>query len=268
MERFLDKLYLSHTIKSILPSQKLVEDYLESLLAILFPSYSNKVFSSKEKLVLELNKNQKDLSILLLHLESEMDKKAEEISALFYDQLAEVYELLLKDAKAIDDGDPAASSLEEVIRTYPGFYAVIIYRIAHLLYELGVPFIPRIFTELAHGKTGIDIHPGAKIGTSFFIDHGTGVVIGETTIIGNNVKLYQGVTLGALSVAKGMALTKRHPTIEDDVVIYAGATILGGQTIIGTNSIIGGNVWLTKSVQANSSVYHQPELRIKQPKTL
>ena len=178
MERFLDKLYLSHTIKSILPSQKLVEDYLESLLAILFPSYSNKVFSSKEKLVLELNKNQKDLSILLLHLESEMDKKAEEISTLFYDQLAEVYELLLNDAKAIDDGDPAASSLEEVIRTYPGFYAIIIYRIAHLLYELGVPFIPRIFTELAHGKTGIDIHPGAKIGTSFFIDHGTGVVIG------------------------------------------------------------------------------------------
>ncbi len=264
MSQFLDKLFQSHTVKSILPSQKLVEDYLEGLLAILFPSYSNKVFSTKDKLVLELQKNQKDLSILLLYVESEMDKKADEVSTLFYEQLSEVYELLLKDAKAIEDGDPAASSFEEVIRTYPGFYAITIYRIAHLLCKLGVPYIPRIFTELAHGKTGIDIHPGAKIGTSFFIDHGTGVVIGETTIIGNNVKLYQGVTLGALSVAKGMASTKRHPTIEDGVVIYAGATILGGQTIIGANSIIGGNVWLTKSVQANSLVYHQPELKIKQ----
>ena len=147
--------------------------------------------------------------------------------------------------------------------SYPGFYAISIYRVANLMHRLNVPFIPRILTEIAHSKTGIDIHPGARIGRSFFIDHGTGIVIGETTVIGDNVKIYQGVTLGALSVNKGEANSKRHPTIEDNVVIYSGATILGGETVIGRDSVIGGNVWLTNSVLPGSIVYHKSEISIR-----
>lgn len=153
-----------------------------------------------------------------------------------------------KDAEAITQGDPAARSLGEVILSYPGLEAIIVYRIAHFLYTNGVPIIPRIMTEHTHGKTGIDIHPGAEIGESFFIDHGTGIVIGETTVIGNNVKLYQGVTLGALSLQKELQNKKRHPTIEDDVIIYSNATILGGQTVIGRGSVIAGNSWIIESV--------------------
>jgi serine O-acetyltransferase len=158
------------------------------------------------------------------------------------------------------EGDPAAKSKSEVVRTYPGFYAIAAYRLAHELYRLGVQDIPRVITEHAHSKTGIDIHPAAKIGEHFCIDHGTGIVIGETTIIGNHVKIYQGVTLGALSVDKHDAETKRHPTIEDHVVIYAAATILGGETIIGHDSVIGGNVWLTQSVPAYSKIYYQAKM--------
>jgi serine O-acetyltransferase len=157
-------------------------------------------------------------------------------------------------------GDPAARSRSEVIRTYPGFYAISAYRVAHKLVELGVPGIPRIITEHAHSRTGIDIHPEARIGNHFCIDHGTGVVIGETTVIGNHVKIYQGVTLGALSVNKEDAQRKRHPTLEDNVVVYAGATILGGETVIGQGSIIGGNVWLTRSVPAGSKIYYQAKM--------
>lgn len=153
-----------------------------------------------------------------------------------------------KDAAAITAGDPAARSLGEVILSYPGLEAIIVYRIAHFLYKNGVPIIPRIMTEHTHGKTGIDIHPGAEIGESFFIDHGTGIVIGETTVIGKNVKLYQGVTLGALSLQKELTDKKRHPTIEDDVIIYSNATILGGQTVIGKGSVIAGNSWIIESV--------------------
>lgn len=153
-----------------------------------------------------------------------------------------------KDAAAITAGDPAARSLGEVILSYPGLEAIIVYRIAHFLYKNGVPLVPRIMTEHSHGKTGIDIHPGAEIGESFFIDHGTGIVIGETTVIGNNVKLYQGVTLGALSLQKDLQNKKRHPTIEDDVIIYSNATILGGQTVIGKGSVIAGNSWIIESV--------------------
>ncbi len=167
-----------------------------------------------------------------------------------------VHELLLKDADAILHGDPAAVSATEVIRTYPGFYAIAVYRLAHEFYQLDVPLVPRILTEHAHSRTGIDIHPGASIGERFCIDHGTGVVIGETVVIGDEVKIYQGVTLGALSVRKELAQTKRHPTLQDRVVVYSGATILGGQTVIGHDSIIGGNVWLTKSVPPFSKVYY------------
>jgi serine O-acetyltransferase len=182
----------------------------------------------------------------------------------FFDDLKDVQHLLEFDATFIAANDPAATSVDEVVMAYPGFFAILVYRIAHSLALRGVPIIPRIMTEYAHSKTGIDIHPKANIGTEFFIDHGTGIVIGETTIIGNRVKLYQGVTLGALSVSKDKAQTKRHPTIEDDVIIYAGSTILGGDTVIGHNSVIGGNVWLTESVQPHSMVYQERKVIIKE----
>ena len=168
--------------------------------------------------------------------------------------------------EAILNGDPAAKSEFEVIRAYPGFYALSFYRIAHLLLQLEVPLLPRILTEHAHAKTGIDIHPGAIIGEHCYMDHGTGIVIGETAVIGNDVKIYQGVTLGALSVDKSMAATKRHPTIENNVILYSNATVLGGDTVIGHNSIIGGNVWLTGSVPPGSLVYHNSEIVIEQRK--
>lgn len=184
---------------------------------------------------------------------------AEGVVLRLFDRLPELRDLLDKDVRAAYDGDPAAQSVEEVIFSYPAIEAITTYRIAHELYKEHVPLIPRILTENAHSRTGIDIHPGATIGHSFFIDHGTGVVIGETTVIGNNVKLYQGVTLGALSFprdANGALIRnrKRHPTIEDDVTIYSGATILGGDTVIGAGSVIGGNVWLVESVPRHSKV--------------
>ncbi len=260
---YLKQLYFSHTQKHNLPNSFLVEGFISTLLSILFPSYNNKTFVTFEQFEEEVNKSKRQLEHLLLHLQNELTIPIEELVDTFYSKLQHVHQSLLLDAKSIEEGDPAAKSTEEVIRTYPGFLAITSYRIAHLLYNLNVPFIPRMVTELAHSKTGIDIHPAAKIGENFFIDHGTGVVIGETTIIGNNVKIYQGVTLGAMSVKKEMAEIKRHPTIENNVVIYAGATILGGDTIIGANSTIGGNVWLTESVEEHSLVYHKTETIIK-----
>ena len=168
------------------------------------------------------------------------------------EELPEIKRKITLDVEAVFKGDPAAKSKEEIILSYPGLEAILIYRIANFLYTNGVPIIPRIMSEYIHGKTGIDINPGATIGESFFIDHGTGIVIGETTVIGNNVKIYQGVTLGALSVKKELKNKKRHPTIEDDVTIYAGATILGGETIIGRGSTIGGNTWVTHSIPAGT----------------
>jgi serine O-acetyltransferase len=184
---------------------------------------------------------------------------AGEVVAAFFERLPEVMDLIAADVEAAYLGDPAATCLEEVVLAYPGVKAVFTYRLAHLLHGLGVPLIPRIMTEFAHNETGVDIHPGAAIGREFFIDHGTGVVIGETTVIGDRVKLYQGVTLGALSFprdqrGKLVRGTKRHPTLEDDVVVYAGATILGGDTVVGAASVIGGNVWLTTSVPPGSKV--------------
>ncbi len=178
-------------------------------------------------------------------------------------KLPEILEKLSQDAKAITESDPAANSLEEVYLAYPGFYAIAIFRLSHELNKIKLPLVPRLMTECAHRETGVDINPGAHIGVPFFIDHATGVVIGETTVIKNNVKIYQGVTLGALSVDRKLRNTKRHPTIEDNVTIYANATILGGDTIIGANSVIGGNVWLTSSVPENSMVSHAPQINIK-----
>ncbi len=186
--------------------------------------------------------------------ESHCFKLAEKTAIALIEEIPEIRRKIQLDVKAAFSGDPAAKSDEEVVISYPGLEAILVYRIAHFLYENGVPVIPRIMTEHVHGKTGIDIHPGAKIGESFFIDHGTGVVVGETCIIGNNVKIYQGVTLGALSVKKNLQNKKRHPTIEDDVTIYANATILGGETIIGRGSTIGGNTWITEPVPANSVI--------------
>ncbi len=185
--------------------------------------------------------------------------QAGEVVAAFFERLPEVMDLIAADVEAAFEGDPAATCLEEVVLAYPGVKAVFTYRIAHLLHGLGVPLVPRIMTEFAHNETGVDIHPGATIGREFFIDHGTGVVVGETTVIGDRVKLYQGVTLGALSFPRdqrGQLVrgTKRHPTLEDDVVVYAGATILGGDTVVGRGSVIGGNVWLTTSVPPGSKV--------------
>ncbi len=186
-------------------------------------------------------------------------RDAGEVVVAFFERLPQVMELIASDVVAAYEGDPAASCLEEVILAYPGLKAVFTYRLAHELHRLGVPLIPRIMTEFAHNETGVDIHPGATIGREFFIDHGTGVVIGETAVIGDRVKLYQGVTLGALSFprderGKLQRGVKRHPTLEDDVVVYAGATILGGDTVVGRGSIIGGNVWLTTSVPPYSKV--------------
>ncbi len=193
----------------------------------------------------------------------ETDKPCRKVWQRYLTTLPKVLESLNLDAEAILDCDPASMSIEEVYMAYPGFYAIAIYRLAHELYKEGLPLIPRLMTEYAHSKTGVDINPGAHIGKSFFIDHATGVVIGESAIIKNNVKIYQGVTLGALYVAKNLQQTKRHPTIEDNVTIYANATILGGETTIGANSIIGGNAWVTSSVPANSTVFHSPEIKIK-----
>jgi serine O-acetyltransferase len=176
--------------------------------------------------------------------------------------LSELNQKILLDAKATLDGDPAAKDLTEVVLCYPGIIAIASYRLAHFFYRENIPILPRLITEIAHEKTGIDIHPGALIGESFFIDHGTGIVIGESAIIGNHVKIYQGVTLGALSVDKSMAQKKRHPTIEDHCVIYSHATILGGDTTIGAHSVIGGNVWMTKSVAPHSIVYHKSEVKL------
>ncbi len=199
------------------------------------------------------------------------EHEAEECAAAFLLTLPRLREILATDVQAALDGDPAATCRDEIIFSYPSIYAVMVYRLAHELYEMRVPLLPRIMTEHAHHRTGIDIHPGTRIGSSFFIDHGTGVVIGGTAIIGNNVKLYQGVTLGAFSFDKDagghlVRGTKRHPTIEDEVVIYAGATILGGDTVVGRGSVIGGNVWLTHSVPPGTRVLQDsPNLRIIPP---
>lgn len=247
-----------------LPSRPDAGRFIDQLMRLLFPvtqdckSISQHVEETYQSL-------HEQLTNLLCPLEKNLSESPAIITEQFFDQLPAIYDNLLFDAHAIADNDPASVGIEEVVAVYPGFYAISVYRIAHELLKLNVPLLPRMLTEYAHGQTGIDIHPGAQIGKSFFIDHGTGVVIGETTIIGNNVKIYQGVTLGATHVAKSMAQKKRHPTIENNVVIYANATILGGHTTVGHDSVIGGNVWLTNSVEAHSLVFqkHQTEVRIK-----
>jgi len=254
---FKKRLYDRHQLSGPIPSPKETSEWVENLLGILFPEMSDEDFPLFGDLDDAIFRNQLHLNELMQPAKSYIPKGIDFCCNGFYENIPKVYDLLLLDAEAITQGDPAAINKTEVLRTYPGFYAIAVYRIAHIFQTLEVPMLPRILTEYAHSKTGIDIHPGAIIGEKFCIDHGTGVVIGGTTIIGDRVKIYQGVTLGALSVKKELAKVKRHPTIEDDVVIYSGATILGGSTIIGKGSIIGGNVWLTKSVPENSRIYYK-----------
>ncbi len=256
--------YLLHEIlakhqKSIrpMPSKAKAQAWIDRLIDILFPVRCTDTPSELEIKQLELQ-----LWELLIPLEHQI-APIEHIIADFFSRIPSVYYALQEDAGAILAFDPAAHSIEEVVAAYPGFYAIAVFRLAHELYQLKVPILPRLITEYAHSQTGIDINPGATIGSGFFIDHGTGVVIGETCIIGNNVKIYQGVTLGAMQVHKDLAHKKRHPTIEDNVVIYSGTTILGGETVIGHDSIIGGNVWLTESVPSFSLVYHKSEVRVR-----
>ena len=192
------------------------------------------------------------------------DEPADDLAQALLASLPDVHERSLGDARAILAGDPAAETLDEVIAAYPGFLAIAAHRLAHAAHRLGVPIVPRLMAELAHSRSGVDIHPAARIGRSFCIDHATGIVIGETAVIGDGVKLYQGVTLGALSVSKDKAGTKRHPTIGDRVVLYANATVLGGDTTVGADSIVGGNVFLTHSVPPGSLVYQTPDHRVRQ----
>jgi len=240
-----------------------VAAWIRGLMDTLFPQAAEQAPATAGEVRDALDASAAELRSLLRPLEDDIDDPAE-IAAAFFRSLPEIHRQLMIDATAIERGDPAAKSVDEVILAYPGFQAIAVHRIAHRFLELGVPLLPRVMAEWAHERTGIDIHPGATLGHPVIIDHGTGIVIGETAEIGNNVKLYQGVTLGALSVNKSLASTKRHPTIENDVVIYANATILGGETVIGRGSVVGGNVWLTSSIPPNSIVYQRSEVHVRQ----
>lgn len=239
-----------------IPGLKRVEEVINLTFNLLFPTVH-----ADSGLEIEINTD--FLEGQLLELLNGLTENKKVIAEQFSKNLIKIKTILLKDANFILESDPAATELLEVIAIYPGFFAIFCYRIANFLAHLSVPLLPRMITEHAHRVTGIDIHPLATIGCPFSIDHGTGIVIGETTIIGNNVKLYQGVTLGALSVAKNKASKKRHPTIEDNVILYSGCTILGGETVIGKNSIIGGNVWLTESITPFSVVYHKSQVIVR-----
>lgn len=243
-----------------IPSMKEIEKIISDLHALLFPSYFAATSRNSHALLWDVSARlEKQIELAGKVTDEELDAK--KICSDFIERLPEIYEKLLKDIEALFEGDPAAKSREMVLICYPGFYVISIYRFAHELYRLGVPLLARMMTEHAHGKTGVDIHAGAEIGEYFFIDHGTGIVIGETTVIGDRVKLYQGVTLGAKSFktddsGNPVKDIKRHPNIGNNVVIYANATILGGDTYVGDGSVIGGNVWLTSSVPAGSKVYY------------
>jgi serine O-acetyltransferase len=268
-----------------LPSREAIVEILESVLDLMYPGYFGRGDLTDENLGAHIAAS---VAALAPKIEREMEHclcygrerepsrpefgdcapRARDLTQVFLQRLPEIRGLLVRDVQAAFDGDPAATNLDEVVMAYPGLLAVSVYRIAHALYDLGVPMMARIMTEWAHSKTGCDIHPGAKIGAAFFIDHATGVVIGETTDIGDGVKLYQGVTLGALSFprdASGQIIRgrKRHPTVESGSTLYANATVLGGQTIVGADSVIGGSVFLTRSVPPRSRVsLKEPELRV------
>jgi len=285
LDTYQDDKGINHIEGPNLPAREAVEEIVVDLLNVIFPGYYEKLEISREEVSLyiwerivsiyhnlsrEIVKSLKTIADMEGKTDDELTAMAVQKTLAFLVRLPHVRKKLTGDVAAAYDGDPAAKSFDEIILCYPGLAAIAVYRVAHELYMLEIPLIPRIMAEFAHGKTGIDIHPGASIGDNFFIDHGTGVVIGETSVIGNAVRIYQGVTLGALSFKKDkdgrvMKGGKRHPTIDDNVVIYAGATILGGETVVGKNSIIGGNVWLLESVPPNTTITHQsPKLIYKE----
>lgn len=255
---FINLIYRKQQEIEPVPPNEQIASWVLKLICLLFPEKSDCFAATPEQLETEFNNHKAQLKVLLNATKACDKCNNEEKADYFFASLNDLYRVLNTDIDALLSGDPAAHTRFEVIRAYPGFYAISFYRIAHALLKLEIPLLPRIITEYAHSKTGIDIHPAAEIGEHFFIDHGTGIVIGETCVIGDHVKLYQGVTLGALSVDKSMVFQKRHPTVEDHAIIYSGATILGGDTIIGHHSIIGGNVWLTRSIPPYTTVYHKP----------
>jgi serine O-acetyltransferase len=263
---------VNHSGVMNLPGRESVDSIVHGLEELLFPGFLENISTERESLRKNTAKKIKKISLALrreveksivfsvrretLNCKHESCRAAAALVVEeFFEELPRIRVVLERDLDAAVRGDPAAKSANEVILSYPGFQAITVNRMAHFLWTRQVPIIPRMMSELVHGRTGIDIHPGAQIDESFFIDHGTGVVIGETTVIGKNVKIYQGVTLGALSVKKEESDHKRHPTIEDDVTIYANATILGGETVIGKGSVIGGSVWITQSVPPGSKIY-------------
>lgn len=265
MQEFTKKLYRrkyeEQDVHICLPG---VSIWLNDLIELMFPIMGQRFFESADELSEALEKNRARLTHLFNCQNDAKGLDTDQTVAEFYDSLEDIEQKLNKDAEFFYESDPACLSVDEVIAAYPGFYAICCYRIGHKILQLGYGLVARMITENAHTKTGVDIHPGASIGCPFFIDHATGVVIGETTIIGDRVLVYQGVTLGAMRVAKDLMGSKRHPTVEDDCVIYSGATILGGDTVIGRKSIIGGNVWLSSSVKPNSFVYHQSIMTTKE----
>lgn len=259
-KKFIQKLYQSHQSCPTCPAPAEVSAFYVELVGALFADFAQLGSLTEGEFEQLIGRLEKELERILRHNPTKGVGNPAQLSESFFNGLPLIWEKLEQDTTAMYKGDPAAKSRSEVVRTYPGFYAIAAYRIAHALHALGVQGIPRIITEHAHSKTGIDIHPAANIGDHFCIDHGTGIVIGETTVIGNHVKIYQGVTLGALSVNKEDAEKKRHPTLEDHVVVYAGATILGGETTIGEGSVVGGNVWLTSSIPPHSKIYYQANM--------
>lgn len=264
-EYFIEKVFRKKQNNSIgFFDKNTTEVFVKELYKVLFLPHP---INTKDQLEKDFKRLQKTLSDLITGI-LEDQILAEKQADRFFEALPRIYDQLILDAEAILEFDPATESPEEILLAYPGYFATYTYRISHQLWSQGIKILPRIISEYAHSKTGIDIHPGAEIGEYFFIDHGTGIVIGETAVIGNHVKIYQGVTLGALHVSKENANKKRHPNIEDHVIIYSGATILGGNTTIGRESIIGGNVWITQDVPSHSLVYHKSEIKIKDNSTL
>ena len=261
-DRDIDKIDLfSH------PDKAIITDMIHKLLRIVYPGFyrdkSYRFYNAKHNLSMLIedvmyNLNRQVMLMLLAHGGDSAwaEERAQQVCVAFFDAIPRIRALIQTDVQAAYDGDPAATSKDEIIFCYPGLFAITVYRLAHVLYELKVPMLPRIMTEHAHSVTGIDIHPGATVGEYFFIDHGTGIVIGETTIIGNRVKIYQGVTLGGLTTRGGQSLrgVKRHPTIEDNVTIYAGASVLGGNTVIGRDSVIGANSFITATIPPCTTV--------------
>ncbi|MFV0604396.1 MAG: serine O-acetyltransferase EpsC [Niabella sp.] len=260
---FLQQIFDHHNgSQTRLADKQLTHQFIDSLFDFLFIPKTgfNKKEADIEKGWLSLKSH---LTSLIYDVVGD-GAQSQQIAEQFFEELPQVYNLLQSDAQSFIDNDPAALNIEEVYQAYPGFFAIAVYRISHLLWNKNVKALARLFTEYAHSRTGIDIHPGATIGQSFFIDHGTGVVIGETALLGNNIKIYQGVTIGALNSAKNKKESRRHPVIEDNVIIYSGATILGGETLIGHDSVIGGNAWITFSVPPSSLVYHKSEVVAKE----